>query len=197
MPLNFNLHNREKYFLDYVPTGKAWAQARASGTNFNRLCQWAARATDGHIEAMNRLVPDYHGLSRADTGLINQLKEQYGLPNDTFPTVDDGETLLDIYCMRFLMNDNRPPAFQRIANLYNVDMAWRNGSDPYSVSIRLDFEEDGGFPYTFPQTFTYPLIGKKIRAIYDRIKPLYLTINYSESNDGWTFPSRIPNPFQQ
>lgn len=206
----FDNEDQEVKLLGFLQKGKALKQASKSGSVFNNVIKWIAKAFAVLINAFNK---DFKGLFIAESGtLIEQWKTDYSIPNDVF-YLSETENRTDVFVLKYLMNGNADWNFRAIANIYNIDIIiysafeyYQNSRLPNTVphTLREPLNNtidamvivfinglDEGMPYQIPHVLTDNRRIEKIKKIYGIIKQAQCKILYKDITDVSVAKARI------
>ncbi len=210
MSFKFNRENQLEILLKYLPTGKAYTQAYAEGSNFNKLMEWLASFFDNFIIYINKLLTArFLCLSNF---FVKESMADHLLPNDIFYLSDPQHNNIDLFVMQYLMKGNTEWHFQAIANIYDFDVLFGREHGEYDPDYnppvdRKDYNvlyvtfyppAQAGFEYDFDFPFG-DAIGTKIKQIYEIIKEAQVKIIYLKPKftilreDYWDYlPGDVP-----
>ncbi len=151
--LFFETKNQIEIFLDFLPKGKIYNQAKNTGSTFNNLIIWIA---DSLLELVERLNEAYKGLYICQSkNLLKNYMLDYSIPNEVFYKTNEINSIGKVF---FGFNDIKPHHYSNVLYI-------------------LLLSEEQGFPFEFPYVFGSGL-RDKITKIYNIIKPAHTRIEY-------------------
>ncbi len=189
MSLFFNEKDNERKVLAMLPEGRAWKQAWNKGSNFYKLVKWLAEIYRVILQELNDV---FKGLFLCESAkYVERMKVDYLLPDSVFYATNTAESMIDIFVLQFLANDNQNKGFQKIANAYGIDVVIndeatiiRDSRIPNKVphllrgsvksindSLAIDFRIDESDARAVR-------LRDKIKKIYDFVKQAHTSIVY-------------------
>lgn len=140
--LYFTRENQEQIYLNNLPNGRVYKQAKNQGTNFNKFIQWISKGFEWLVDKYNET---FKGLFICESVfLIEQFKKDYSISNEIFYQTTDEEHQQDVKVLKYLMRGNTAWNFEAIASIYNVNVKVYTGVEYYE---NLDY---GILPYKVP-----------------------------------------------
>lgn len=202
--LFFHRDNQEQIYLNNLPKGRIYKQAKADGTNFNKLVKWIAKGFEWLVDSYNETFKGLYILE--SSFLVDEFKKDYGIPNKIFYQTTDEEHQQDVIVLRHLMRGNTAWNFKAIANAYGVCVDVKSGVEyftdsriPNKIPHRLyssftnvnnlfviSFYADTVdiLPHSIPHKLGAGLKIPKIKKLYDIIKPAQTKIIYIGKEQG-------------
>lgn len=200
--LIFNRENQEQKFLNYLPKGKVFKQARLQGTNFNKFIKWIAKGFEWLVDRYNLY---FRGLFICESiFLIDKFKKDYSIPNKVFYQTTDEEHQVDVKVLRYLMWGNTTWHFKTIAQMYGLCIGVQNGVDYFrksripnqiphklysdfgntnNIMVVTLYQQDADIlPHSIPHKLGAGLKLEKIKNIFDKIKPAHTKILYLQGD---------------
>ena len=201
--LFFNRENQLSIFLGYLPKGLIFNKAHEDGAEFNKLVKWIASGFEWLVDKYNLAFMGVF-ICKSDF-YIEQFKKDYSIPNEVFYQSDNEEHTQDIKVIKYLMKGNGIWNFQAIASVYGLCVKVQSGKDYYFVSrlpaklpyklfdlsalininnifvVTIYESTSQQLPYKLPLKMGTGLKEKKLKAIYDKIKPAQTSIIYTRN----------------
>ena len=203
--LFFNRDNQKRKYLNNLPLGRVFKQARKDGTDFNNFSNWIGSGFQWLVDRYNET---FKGLFVCKSRfLIEEFKKDYSIPNEVFYETTVEEHIADVKVLKYLMKGNMAWHFQAIANAYDLCVEIRTGVEHFSLSqlpakipyrlyniddvqninnilvIVFKGQSTTSLPYKLPHKLATSLKTTKLKRIYDKIKPAQTRILYvRESN---------------
>lgn len=202
--LFFHRDNQEQIFLNNLPKGRIYKQAKIQGTNFNKFIKWIAKGFEWLVDRYNETFKGLYICK--STFLIEQFKKDYSIPNEIFYQTTDEEHQQDIIVLRHLMRGNTAWNFKAIANTYGICVEVKSGIEffkqsrlPNKIPHKLysNFENVNNvmvvsfyadevdiLPHAIPHKLGAGLKIPKMKKLYDIIKPAQTKIIYIGKEQG-------------
>ena len=187
MTIKFISENQEKVFLDYMPRGRIYKQARIPGSLFNKIIKWITLQFEVLLKQYNETI---EGLFVCvSLKFLPNYQTDYNMPNEIF-YINQTDSDVDVFVSKYLLRGNTEWYFRAIANAYGVDVIVRSNKEAFrntppqgtggTVYITIVDFNAGVLPYDLP----FPLgLGRKrdkIKALYEIIKSAETRLVYQE-----------------
>lgn len=204
--LFFNRENQDSILLGFMAKGLIFKKAHEDGTEFNKFIKWIASGFEWLIDKYNQVFMGLF-ICKSDY-LIEQFKKDYSIPNEIFYQTTAEEHTQDIKVIKYLMKGNAIWNFQAIASTYGLCVKVQSGKDYYFVSrlpakipyklfdlsgllnvnnvfvVTIYQDASTALPYKLPVKLGTGLKEKKLKQIYDKIKPAQSSIIYARNTTG-------------
>lgn len=182
MALWFDTENQEQKLLNYMPKGKAYAQSKVKGSNFNNLILWISASFKSLVDKYNQ---SFKGLYLCVSDyLIENWRLDYSVPNSIF-YFSELENRTDLFVLKYLMRGNTEWNFKAIASAYGIKVLVKNGVEHYEdplktniLVITFEGEDADRLPHDVPHFLGSGRQLAKIQKIYETIKEAHCKIIY-------------------
>lgn len=201
--LYFNRENQEQIYLNNLPKGRIYKQAKKQDTNFNKFVKWIAKGFEWLVDKYNET---FKGLFICESKFfIEQFKKDYNIPNEVFYETTNDEHQQDVKVLKYLMRGNTAWNFKAIASMYGIGVEVYAGEDYYAdfdfdilphsvphklygrfnslgniIVIVINTDDTGKdiLPHSVPHILGTSLKIRKLKKIYDIIKPTHTRVIY-------------------